>query len=505
MKPATTSLLISLSVAVITLAAAEYAFRSSGLHDRMVKEKRYTALPEHFEALEEDPDVIFIGDSRTIHGVKPSVIEAALADALGERVTAFNLGLPGAPPITHLAWSGYVLARRERPRLVVIYLSEYMFSSLIEPTMSRESIPSLYRWRDAPAAWSAGMPAEDAFAILNVNLSHALRFRRQLLALIFDNRETKAPYALSPKGYATAGRVRASEQARRARGRARGYREELSPPAELNEEQLGYLEASLRRFHEAGVPVLLLTSPSSRPLWANHDLELVEASHARVKKIARSFDAPFIRYRDTTPLADMYFSDGDHLNPEGAQRYSTWLAYDVIAPALEPGYVPPSRWTPRAPSEEGCEVLFDFEDRVIEGWTVSGDAFSPLAVTGGTGNQRPVEAGRGLQLLNSHHPQHGDRAVGEARSPTFTISGGRLSLWVGGGDVKGVGVELWVEGERRRAAKGGRSERLRRVEWDTRDLDGVRARLRLFDASKGSWGHIMLDHVEQCGPLSESK
>lgn len=494
-------LAVALVVMLATVVVANRVVGQSDLAQAILASERYTALPRAFEAAPDDPDVAFLGDSRCIHGVASDVVADELSRALGRRVTVWNLGVPGGPPIAQLGWTGYLLDRERPPAAVVVMLSEYMFGSKLEPTMSRESIPSLWQWDDVPTAIAAGMPVEDALRGGVSDLFTAQRVRRGVLAKLFDGVAPGPPEDLGDHGYRRAGRVDAATQKARARGRAAGYHAELVD-AELNEEQLGYFDATLARLTGAGVKVIVVTTPKSTPLFANLSLPVVAEAFRRVRDIAASYGVEVVAYRDTAVVDDAYFSDGDHLTREGAVRYSTLLSRRVLAPWLAPDAPrwAGRRWTDPPEPDAGCELVFDFEevDRP-PGWGFEGESFRRAPSPGAVGTQQDVTGFRGRGLLSSFSAEKGDAATGEAGSGRFTITRPELRLLVGGGKADGLGVALIVEGKLVREARGADSEALGVVSWDVRELVGQSATLHVIDHRKGDWGHILLDQVELCG------
>jgi len=497
-------LILALVVMVAAVVGANAVFAGTDLARGLRDEARYTALPAAFDALPWDPDVVFMGDSRVI--LDPGDLERELAAGLGRELRVFSLNQPGGPPITHLAWTGYLVDREDPPELVVILLSEFMFGTGLDVTLSRESVPSMWRAEDALTALMAGMPAEDVLTGVMCDSFSALRFRRGALRLLFDGGDPRPPANLGVQGFHPSPRVDARTQHHRALGRAAAYKKELSPPAEVNEEQLAYFAATIDRLHDAGIKVVVTTSPASTPLWPNHRLPLYEASFARAEAIAAERGVPFFDYKETAVVPDPYFSDGDHLTAEGARRYTIQLARNVLVPFLA-GTAPPAghpeRWFPPSP-EPGCEVLFDFEEtQPPKGWRFVGDAFREPLVTGAQGPQQPVTGYGGLQLLNTHTAWRDDKATGTATSPAFTLTRPRLTLKVAGGDAEGVRVELVVttaDGTEDvvRVARGARHEHLTTVSWEIPQWRDRTAHLRLVDDERGPWGHIMLDDVQAC-------
>jgi sucrose-6-phosphate hydrolase SacC (GH32 family) len=135
----------------------------------------------------------------------------------------------------------------------------------------------------------------------------------------------------------------------------------------------------------------------------------------------------------------------------------------------------------------------DFESCALDGWSVTGDAFSARADTtwwGGSFDQH----GR---CFLSGYLAHQDAAVGSVTSGTFAATD-RLSFLVAGGyDPVRLRVELVraADGIVLRRQSGYNSEQLARIVWDTTSVLGQNVYLRAVDEATGDWGHLNLDDV----------
>ncbi len=128
----------------------------------------------------------------------------------------------------------------------------------------------------------------------------------------------------------------------------------------------------------------------------------------------------------------------------------------------------------------------DFEVESLDGWQ------------GDTGVFQRSERGGGLR------GQHGSTALSSGRngvkgrgtllSPEFVLRGRLLSLLVGGGSPRSrVGVDLLVEGQRVRSARGNGSDFMYMQLWNVSEHLGKPARLRVFDESTNA--HVLVDRV----------
>ena len=499
------SLLLSVLTALALVVCIEAAFRLSGVEARFAAEARHSELAQQLRSQSWDPDVVFLGDSRVLHGVRPRVVERVVKEEGGGDIRAENLGLPGLSPIGMLAFSGYLTRRDHPPRLVVLGLSPYMLSSLQNPVYATEIRDFVFRTRELPAALAAGMPVEDALTVLTNDLLHAVRFRRRVIEWVLDGNGYQPVHDLGAEGFEEAPRTTAAQQRYQAHQRADGGTSQvLGPEAHIDWTQLGYLRAAVERLSAAGITLRFVTTPTASPIWAYYnDHTLYGPAMRAYRKVAASVHQTVADDRQLAQVADWYFSDGDHLNPDGATRHSVLLTRRLLLPALGVPAEPVRRFGPKEPAP-GCHVVFDFEELHPVGWTITGNAFTPLAVTGTRGGQAEVEGYRGVQLVNSATANLMDRAVGSALSPPFRIDAPRLDLLVGGGDRANVGARLEVDGRVVAQAHGQRSEALRRVQWDVGTFRGQQARLRLVDQERGGWGHLLLDQVELCPAPTDS-
>jgi hypothetical protein len=159
---------------------------------------------------------------------------------------------------------------------------------------------------------------------------------------------------------------------------------------------------------------------------------------------------------------------------------------------------PRTIWVPAAepPPPRGTRVDFDFESPYA-GWTVTGTAWGKGPVREVPGKE--VVGFRGHAFASS--ATGGDRATGTLVSPPFTIAGTQLTLRVGGGNGKGVRVELRAAdtGQVLRTATGARTTTLALVAWSTADLRGRSVRLACVDEDTGPWGVLWVDDVRESG------
>lgn len=149
-------------------------------------------------------------------------------------------------------------------------------------------------------------------------------------------------------------------------------------------------------------------------------------------------------------------------------------------------------------SLHGAEDLLieDFEGDSYGKWTVTGEAFGTAPAKGTLPNQMKVTGFRGKRLVNTFFG--GDKSIGTATSPVFTIERSHIAFLIGGGAHKDtLGLQLLLDGKAVRTATGAESEHLLWASWDVRELKGRKVRLRVVDDATEGWGHINVDHIIQ--------
>lgn len=144
--------------------------------------------------------------------------------------------------------------------------------------------------------------------------------------------------------------------------------------------------------------------------------------------------------------------------------------------------------------EKRAPVVFaDFEGTDYGAWTVEGEAFGAGPVREALPGQHPVEGFQGDGLVNSF--VGGDDPKGRLTSPEFVIERRFINFLIGGGNQEGkTCVNLLVDGETVRTARGAGTERLDWRSWNVTRLEGKTARIEIVDEAAGGWGHVNADH-----------
>jgi len=493
-KPPRYPAVVSLVGMAAILVGLDLSFRASAVAGRLRRERIYLVKPAAFDASPQAADILVVGDSRVGADVDPAVVERDVLVELGRRVVAYNAGLPGAPPMAHLAWVRRALSRAPHPAVVVLSISPYMFSSRIARVASRESLTTMYRVVDLPAMARAGAPAEDMASVLFANAFEAVRQRPRLLELALDFGGYHEPVSPGVQGYEPNAEVDAATQEARAHGRAIGYRVEMwRPEAHFGSEQVGYFVESLRELQASGVRTVVMNSLSASQLELAYGPRSIYAEHvAFVRATAARFGATYFDAKASPAVRDEDFHDGDHLAGNGAERFTAWLTHEAIVGELG---------APPADRDAACRTVFDFEAPGLPGWIITGDVAEEPTSAQGRRGQHAVYGYRGHAFFNSWGAL-ADRSESDAMSPPFVLDGATVRVRVGGGargsDTEDLGVALVVDGREVATAAGGDTETMRDVVWDTAALRGRTAAIHIRDHATGGWGHITVDDIAVC-------
>jgi hypothetical protein len=188
----------------------------------------------------------------------------------------------------------------------------------------------------------------------------------------------------------------------------------------------------------------------------------------------------------------------------------TYIKWGFVSlPTPPPGYFIFNDFPPSIPLEalsvkddleQGhalAEGAFHFTPGELAGWTREGDAFADAPTIRPVPGQAPTTGALG-PFVDSFAGTAGDAAQGRLLSPAFTLRGDRMRLRVGGGrDPLHLRVSLLVDGEQRFSETGTNYDTLGRREWDIAPFRGKTARIEIVDSSTGTWGHILVDEIEQ--------
>ncbi len=497
MQPSSTSssepraALVSLAVCALALVGADLTFRASALGISLRRESWYIVRPKLYSDDARGADVVGIGDSRLGCSFNPFTLERFVEVERGEHLRAWNAALPGAPPMAHLAWVRRALTHPHPPRMVILALSPYMFSSHLTRAPSREALTSMYRARDVPWILAAGGSPEDGLAALQADLFASFRVRPRLVEVLTDFAGLRETASVGDQGYEDHPQIDLPQQQRRAANRVQSYRGELlRANARFGSEQQGYFLESLRLLRDHHVTTVVLDSVSASQMDAVMGPDSIYPEHiAWVRAQAAAYGAHVVDGHRPPVLQDGDFCDVDHVSSFGAIRFTSWLTHEHLI-AIMGGR--------RDARPAACSTVFDLDDESMPGWRREGSSMSSPITLAARRTQQVVAGYTGHGFLTTFPEGGGDVDRGRATSPPFVLTGDHVRVRLGGGSVPGLAVRVVVEGRSVAEASGRNDETLRDVELDVRAFRGRAATIVIDDEAAGGWGHLNVDDVAVC-------
>ncbi len=160
-----------------------------------------------------------------------------------------------------------------------------------------------------------------------------------------------------------------------------------------------------------------------------------------------------------------------------------------------------------AASAGESRVRFDFETGDMQGWRVVQGSFGKTIGSFDVFQNTPTVKYNKQGTYYLHTLQRADGSTtgeltGVIESPVFTLDGGAISLWVGGGAHGNTYVALCTaDGKEVFTARGKNVETLQEFHWDASELVGRKVFVKMVDLHPGHWGYIAMDDFRALGRI----
>jgi hypothetical protein len=239
------------------------------------------------------PDVIFFGDSKTRYGIVSDIA----AQKIGMRaynVARYGSGIAYSKGVQNIILSHY------RPKLFVM---QYMSLSL-----EREAAYSLapYLGNNELKQMLSNYPSN---VKVKFELFKTFRFNSQVLTMLYRLFNDYDPY----NGYVPLYGVSGID-------RTENFNERLAPNFKL-EIGKSLLKEFIEEAKKNNIKVIMLAMPVlKRDEFESYDI---------YKRIAKEYSVPFLDFTQTNLLALDYFWDSNHLNDNGAKKFSSFLGEEI--------------------------------------------------------------------------------------------------------------------------------------------------------------------------------
>jgi hypothetical protein len=284
--------------------------------------------------------VVMVGSSRTAFALQGARLEAEPSRHLGRSVVVFNFGIFGAGPVMELLTLKRLLAEGVKPDLLLVEVLPPLLAGQYPDPLEAHHLTADRLWlRDLavlePYGYAVARLRQEWWQSWPVPwYSHRFtivsRFLPALLPIEvrsdFGRGADGSGWVLPPITDLTpAQRRRAEETALRDyAGYFAGYR--------LGGHQARALRDTLEMCRREGITAALVLMPEGTAFQGLYPPGSQDQLNAFLAGLCRDFAAPVVDARGWS--ADEDFSDGHHLLPHGAARFSDRLGREVVLPLL---------------------------------------------------------------------------------------------------------------------------------------------------------------------------
>jgi hypothetical protein len=284
--------------------------------------------------------VIMLGSSHVQDGLKANELETELARSLGRPVVAFNFGIPGAGPVTNLLNWTRLRAAGIRPDLLLVEVGPFLLTG-------RDQIPVDAHFLHADRLWLRELRALKPYHFPIAELrrdwlqswpvpGHAHRFAilsRLIPELLPGHLRLDWARHIDDSGWQEPVHTTITPELRRHR-----LEQALEAFAGLVREgcmggpSCQALRDLLDLCRNGGIPVALVWMPEARDFRGWYAPPKRAQLQAFLDRLAHEYSVRLIDAREW--MSDENFSDGHHLLPDGAARFTARLGQDVLLPML---------------------------------------------------------------------------------------------------------------------------------------------------------------------------
>ncbi len=274
----------------------------------------------------ERPLLLVVGSSRIMTGVSPEVLPP-LESVNGGQPLPIAFAHSGAGAVHNLVIVRRLLREGFEPKWLVIEVVPYLLPAAQQATLAKmalaQDLPVLRRYID-PAKLYGWYAEERATALVN----HRGAFLRELAPGL--QHAQWDVFALEPLGGKTPEPAPdAAEIARRTAVVRANYQASLQR-FRVHESSRQAMRELLELCRERNIPVALLLTPESSDFRSWYPPEARTLIDGFCGELHGEYGVPIVDARAW--LADSDFSDGHHVLPEGAKRFTLRLGAEVLGP-----------------------------------------------------------------------------------------------------------------------------------------------------------------------------
>lgn len=283
--------------------------------------------------------VLALGSSRTTAGIRGDILSEQLGEQLPGRPVAFNFGVTGAGPVTHLINLRRLLKEGVRPGFVLIEILPPMLNGR-GPNAEAGRLTAQKLWLDdvdllvsrfghAPELrdqWFLGWPVpfyEHRYPLVS-RLGPSLIPYPDRLDWVYTLDRFGSPREQK--------RERTTSEPRLVRAALDDYSNRLADFT-IGGTACSGIKGLLDLCRSQGIAAALLLMPEGQEFRALYQPSVWRQIETHLEALSQTYHVPVINARAWLP--DACFVDSHHLLPSGARQFSRRLAQESLVPLIE--------------------------------------------------------------------------------------------------------------------------------------------------------------------------
>jgi hypothetical protein len=286
---------------------------------------RFPEIGQVFHDLAElgrSPDVVVLGSSRFLGGVRPEFVDPVLAEEACDPPRTFNAAVTGGDPLVHDRLVQGMLDQGRRPRLLLIEVSPEHLT--VHSPLLGQQVLRLMTWSDLPRYLPEAVKYSPLRQLVSSRLLAMYMHRYQIRKRLLGDRN--ATVVRTWDGGEAKVVPEQSEPLKPSTRLIRWFQD-----YQLSRLTTAALERLLERCRMAGVPVVLVGAPEASCNRRLVTPAAAAAYRAFVRRLGAIYGCRFVDLCDRIP--DEGFHDEMHMNGQGAAQFSRAVALDAVLPA----------------------------------------------------------------------------------------------------------------------------------------------------------------------------
>jgi hypothetical protein len=293
----------------------------------------------HLENKRPPFDIVCLGSSRFMHGLREGDLEQALQQRTGRPVSVLNAAVPSGDQVSSVYMLDQILEKEVRPAFALIEVSPESLNHC--NSWLRVHVQRQLGWQDIPQYWRDVCLAGQFSKLAQARLLPLFVHRRQLCqdgyefvnAFVSRHYPWKAASPTDKRNVIVVDEL--TDRIRKAHatpleGTQQGVSQVLTW---LRNYQVGgtaaaCLEQLIQHCEQQGIRVVLIAPPVTKLHRRTYTPEINAAFLAYMRQLTDSHHCPFLDYRARLP--DKLFLDNHHLLAEGSVRLCRLIADEVL-------------------------------------------------------------------------------------------------------------------------------------------------------------------------------